>query len=120
MQILFMCLPNQLRSFLVFLLVYCLCTYRDMNCWNVGQGSDASRSLYEGQRSDSKIGLEKQAIRDPRAQACQEEMETGYEDNTLPQTFEGLEQKFLHDIMKLAKEQQDAEDAENARHRGVS
>ncbi|KAG1333902.1 Centrosome-associated protein CEP250 [Cocos nucifera] len=82
-----------------------------------GQGSDASRSLYEGQRSDSKIGLEKQAIRDPRAQARQEEMETGFEDNTLPQTFEGLEQKFLHDIMKLSKEHQDAEDAENARHR---
>lgn len=99
---------------------YSLCTYGDMNHLNVGQGSDSSRSLYGGQSSDSKIGLEKQANRDPRAQARQEEMEVGYEDNTLPQTFEGLEQNFFHDIMKLTKEQQDAEDLENARHREVS
>lgn len=87
------------------------------NMFKEGQGRDTSRSSYEVQRSDSKIGLEKQVNRDPRSQARPEEMEAGYEDSTLPQTFEGLEQKFLHDIMKLTKEHQDAEDAENARHR---
>lgn len=46
-------------------------------------------------------------------------MDVGYENKPLSQTFEGLEQKFLDDIMKLAKEQSDAEDAENARHKEV-
>lgn len=44
-------------------------------------------------------------------------MEIGYEDNPLLQTFEGLDKKFLNEIMKLVKEQTDAEDAENVRHR---
>ncbi|XP_020579840.1 uncharacterized protein LOC110024299 isoform X2 [Phalaenopsis equestris] len=77
-----------------------------------GQVSDASRSAYQGQRPDSKVGLEKQMARDPR-----ENKEVGYEDSNHPQTFEGLEEKFLEDIMKLTKEQQEAEDKENARHR---
>ena len=46
-------------------------------------------------------------------------MDVGYEGNHPSQSFEGLEQKFLDDIMKLAREQNDAEDAENARHREV-
>lgn len=46
-------------------------------------------------------------------------MDVGFEDKPLSQTFEGLEQKFLDDIMKLAKDQSDAEDAENARHKEV-
>ena len=47
-------------------------------------------------------------------------MDIGYEGNPLPQTFEVLEQKFHNDIMKLANEQNDAEDSENARHKEVS
>lgn len=47
-------------------------------------------------------------------------MDIGYEDNPISQTFEGLEQKFYDDILKLAKEQNNAEDAENIRHREVS
>jgi len=47
-------------------------------------------------------------------------MDIGYEGNPLLQTFEVLEQKFHNDIMKLAKEQNDAEDSENARHKEVS
>ncbi|KAF8397999.1 hypothetical protein HHK36_016925 [Tetracentron sinense] len=85
--------------------------------YDVGQGGDASRSFYQGQRPDSKLGVEKQANKDPRAQAHEQDMEIGYEDNPLPQTFESLEQKFLDEIMKLTKEQSNAEDAENARHR---
>ncbi|OAY74536.1 hypothetical protein ACMD2_10693 [Ananas comosus] len=84
-------------------------------CWinsNIGQGTDGARSLYESQRLDSK-----QPSKDPRAQARHNEMEAGREDNILPQTYEGLEQKFLNDVVKLSKELHDAEDAENARHR---
>ncbi|KAK7324822.1 hypothetical protein VNO77_28686 [Canavalia gladiata] len=47
-------------------------------------------------------------------------MDVGYEGNHLSQTFEGLEQKFLDEISKPAKEQNDAEDSENAWHREVS
>lgn len=46
-------------------------------------------------------------------------MDVGYEGNHLSQTFEGLEQNFRDDIIKLTKEQNDAEDAEYARHREV-
>lgn len=56
---------------------------------------------------------------DLRSQPHEEDMDIGYEDNRVVQTFEGLEQRFLDDIMKLNKEQTDAEDAENARHREV-
>ncbi|XP_043702400.1 uncharacterized protein LOC122652660 [Telopea speciosissima] len=85
--------------------------------YSEGQGGDPSRSYYQGERSDPKLGFEKQSNKDPRSQDHEEDMEIGYEDTTLPQTFEGLEQKFLDEIMKLTKEQNDAEDAENARHR---
>lgn len=80
--------------------------------YKAGQGTDASRSAYQAQRPDSKVALEKQMVRDPR-----DNKEAGFEDSNLPQTFEGLEEKFLDDIMKLTKEQQEAEDKENARHR---
>ena len=46
-------------------------------------------------------------------------MENRFGDGLLPQNFDGLEQKFIDDIIKLAKEQNDAEDEENARHREV-
>ncbi|KAH7675293.1 hypothetical protein IHE45_08G126700 [Dioscorea alata] len=76
-----------------------------------GQGSEPSRPLYQGHRSESKLVLDKQTNKD---------LEIGYDDNNLPLTFDGLEQKFLQDFLKLTKEQQDAEDIENARHREVS
>lgn len=82
-----------------------------------GLGGDAPRSLYQSQRSDSKSSLEKYGNKEARAQAKEEDMEIGYEDPVLPQTFESLEQKFFQDIMQLTKEHQDAEDKENTRHR---
>ncbi|KAF5934566.1 hypothetical protein HYC85_030737 [Camellia sinensis] len=81
------------------------------------QGGDTSRSYFQGQRQDSKMALERQGNNDPRSQPREEDMDIGYEDNPSSRTFEGLEQRFLDDIMKLSKEQTDAEDAENARHR---
>jgi hypothetical protein len=61
--------------------------------------------------------MEKQGS-DPRAQPQhQENPKTGYDNNRGVQTFEGLEQKFMDDITRLAKDQIEAEDAEIARHR---
>lgn len=90
--------------------------------WN-RDGPKASHAIsphmyHEGQRPDGKPGLEKQAVKDPRAPSHEADMEVGYEDTVaLPQTFESLEQKFIQDIIELTKELEDAEDKENARHR---
>ncbi|KAK9062688.1 hypothetical protein SSX86_019877 [Deinandra increscens subsp. villosa] len=86
--------------------------------FNEGQGADASRSYYQsqGQRSDQRLPPEKQG-NDLRSLSREEDMEIGYEDNATGYTFEALEQRFYDDILKLTKEQNDAEDAENARHR---
>ncbi|KAM1024233.1 hypothetical protein EV1_037120 [Malus domestica] len=65
----------------------------------------------------SKHTLEKQSNNDSRSQPLNEEMDLVYEDKPSSQTFEDLEKKFLDDIRNLAKEQSDAEDVENARHR---
>ncbi|MBA0807169.1 hypothetical protein Gohar_022992, partial [Gossypium harknessii] len=70
----------------------------------------------KGQRPDPNLSLEKQNA-DIRSRPHDENMEVGYEHNLLLPTLEGLEKKFHDDIMKLAKEQNDAEDAENSRHR---
>lgn len=83
-----------------------------------GQGRDAPRSSYHNQRMDHRAPFENQVDGDRRSQPHEEDMDRRYEDNQGGmQTFEGLERKFLDDILKLSKEQADAEDAENARHR---
>ncbi|KAJ7948081.1 Ubiquitin carboxyl-terminal hydrolase [Quillaja saponaria] len=84
---------------------------------NEGQGGDASRSYFRGQRHDHKLALQNQRNNDSRSQTHDQDMDIEYEGTLLSQTFEGLEQKFLDDIIKLGKEQNDAEDSENARHR---
>ncbi|XP_010541696.1 PREDICTED: uncharacterized protein LOC104815083 [Tarenaya hassleriana] len=78
--------------------------------YNEAQAVDSSRSYYRNQM-EPKVGMEKQGS-DLRAQSLQEDPNIGY-----VQTFEGLEQKFMDDITRLAKEQIEAEDAEIARHR---
>ncbi|XP_024017525.1 uncharacterized protein LOC21400154 [Morus notabilis] len=84
--------------------------------FNEGQGGDTTRSYFQGQRPDAKMSLEKQSNIDTRSQR-NEDMDIGYEENPAVQTFQSLEEKVHDDIMKLIKEQNDAEDAENARHR---
>ncbi|RDY04829.1 hypothetical protein CR513_11407, partial [Mucuna pruriens] len=79
-----------------------------ISCSSVGQGVDASKSYFQGQSRNNN---------DSRSQAHEEDMDVGYEGNHLSQTFQGLEQNFRDDIIKLTKEQDDAEDAEYARHR---
>ncbi|XP_061356857.1 uncharacterized protein LOC133301257 [Gastrolobium bilobum] len=82
-----------------------------------GQGGDASRSYFQGQRPDPKLALQNRSNNDSRSQAHEEDRDVGYEGNHLSPTFESLEQNFQNDIIKLTKEQNDAEDAEHARHR---
>lgn len=83
-----------------------------------GQGGDAPRSYFQDLRPDLKLAMQSQS-QNARSETHKEDKDVVYEVNNLSQTFEGLEQKFRDDIMKLAKEQNDAEDAENARHREV-
>lgn len=87
--------------------------------FNIGQGGDATRSYFQGQRPNPKLVIEKGSNSDPRSQSHGKSMEGRFGDGLLPQNFDGLEQKFIDDIIKLAKEQNDAEDEENARHREV-
>ncbi|KAA8534606.1 hypothetical protein F0562_032135 [Nyssa sinensis] len=82
-----------------------------------GQGGNAAQSFYQGQILDQELDLKKQANKEPRLQSHEQDMEIGYEDKPSPLTFEALEQKFQDEIIKFLKEQSDAEDAENARHR---
>lgn len=77
---------------------------------DVGQGGDATRSYFKDHRPDQKQSGAQLGVKD---------MDVGFENNLLSQTLEDLEQKFHEDIMKLVKEQNDAEDAEHARHREV-
>lgn len=84
---------------------------------NEGQGGEAPRSYYQAQRPEPRMAPERRGSHDSRSQPRGEDMSMGYEDNFMLQTFEGLEEKFLDDLMKLSKEQIDAEDAEIVRHR---
>ncbi|XP_061362298.1 uncharacterized protein LOC133306040 [Gastrolobium bilobum] len=47
----------------------------------------------------------------------EQDMEIGYEDSPPPPTYERLEQRFIDEIVKLARERSDAEDAEFTRHK---
>ncbi|VVA27489.1 PREDICTED: LOC110665661 isoform [Prunus dulcis] len=105
---------HALSSFLVEILK-CVCL--GSHACFAGQGGDTSRSYFQGQRPDPKLAMEKQNNNDSRSQSHNEDMDLGYEDKPSSQAFEELEQKFLGDIRKLTKEQNDAEDAENARHK---
>jgi len=52
-------------------------------------------------------------------QPHEQDKEIGYEESTSPATYEGLEHKFIDEIMKLTRDRSDAEDAEFARHKEV-
>nr|CAB3496354.1 unnamed protein product [Digitaria exilis] len=84
---------------------------------DAGHGAAGAQSFYDGKRSEAKVGLEKQSSKETRDQPRTDRTETRYEDYNIPQTFEGLEKSFHEDIVMLSKELQDAEDAENSRHR---
>ncbi|XP_048232083.1 uncharacterized protein LOC8285979 isoform X2 [Ricinus communis] len=80
--------------------------------FNEDQENNGTRSYYQGHTPEPKLVSEHQANKHH-----EQDMDIGYEDNSLPLTFEVLEQRFLDEVTKLTTEQSDAEDAENARHR---
>lgn len=82
-----------------------------------GQGDSGTRSYYQGQMPDQKRGSDNQSNGETRSLPHEQDMEIGYEDKPSSLTFEALEQKFLDEIINLAKEQNDAEAVENERHR---
>ncbi|XP_065866041.1 uncharacterized protein [Euphorbia lathyris] len=90
--------------------------------YNEGQGLDASRSHFQGkgQPPEQKLALEKQGMSDPRFGHHEEDVQIGFEDKTMLQTFESVEQIFFENLTNLVKEHNDAEDAENSRHREVN
>jgi hypothetical protein len=83
-----------------------------------GQGGNMSQSLLQGRMAEyRKVDLEKQTSNENRLQSQEQEMEIGYEDKPIQLTYEALEHKLQEEIMRLVKEQYDAEDKENARHK---
>ena len=57
--------------------------------------------------------------KESRDQPRTDKIEARHDDYNLPRTFESLEKSFREDIVVLSKELNDAEDAENTRHREV-
>lgn len=83
--------------------------------YNEGPGGNGNKSINQAQMSD--LATDRQGNKEPSIQAHEQDMEIGYGDSPLPMNFEGVEQKFVDEIMKINKDRNDAEDAENARHR---
>ena len=83
-------------------------------------GPDAASSpFYQGQIPDPKPQHEKTGLKDVKCSEHDKEINVAYQDPSLPQTLELLEQRFLDEIMKLTKDQNDAEDEENRRNQDV-
>ncbi|XP_073304717.1 uncharacterized protein [Primulina huaijiensis] len=76
-----------------------------------------SISRYHRSASDSTADLANIVSREAGNQSHEQDMEIGYEDKPQLVTFEGLERRFKDEIFNLIKEQADAEDAENTRHK---
>ncbi|EOY19313.1 Uncharacterized protein TCM_044378 [Theobroma cacao] len=92
---------------------FCICIFLSIYYGSV-QEVNTTRSYHQGQALDL---LENSANVENNAQSREQDIEIRYEDNRSPLTFEGLERKFHDEIMKLVKEQSDAEDKEIARHK---
>eukprot|EP00252_Welwitschia_mirabilis_P012966 TRINITY_DN2863_c0_g1_i1.p1 TRINITY_DN2863_c0_g1~~TRINITY_DN2863_c0_g1_i1.p1 ORF type:complete len:302 (+),score=76.06 TRINITY_DN2863_c0_g1_i1:288-1193(+) len=82
----------------------------------ISKGPEGASPFYQGQMPDPKSQQEKLGMKDAKGTEHGQEMETGYQDLSLPQTLEQLEQKFIDEIIKLTKDQNDAEDEEILRH----
>ncbi|KAL2549127.1 hypothetical protein Fot_10657 [Forsythia ovata] len=81
------------------------------------KGGNSIQSYHQRPVLDSKSDFGNHANTEIGPHAHEEDMEIGYEDKPFHLNFEGLEQRFQDEILKLTKEQIDAEDAENVRHR---
>ncbi|CAI9773082.1 unnamed protein product [Fraxinus pennsylvanica] len=81
------------------------------------KGGNSIQSYHQRPVLDSKSDFGNHVNTEIGPQAHEEDMEIGYEDKPSHLNFEGLEERFQEEILKLIKEQIDAENAENARHR---
>lgn len=79
------------------------------------RGSDGASPYYHGQMPQS-IPAEGNNVL-PKESNQKVEVDVSFEDQTLHKSFEAFEQKLVDEVMKLTKEQDDAEDEENTRHR---
>lgn len=83
--------------------------------YNEAQGNNAIQSYIPDDSIDAKVSQQNQ-FNQETDEAHEEDMEIGYDDKPPTPTYEGLEQRFIDEIMKLVGERSDKEDAEFARH----
>ncbi|KAF1860545.1 hypothetical protein Lal_00021589 [Lupinus albus] len=80
------------------------------------QRNNGKRFCIQDETTDSNFSQLNQANEEMN-QSHEQDMEIGYEETPPPPTYEGLEQRFKDEIMKLAGEQSDAVSAEFVRHK---
>jgi len=87
--------------------------------YDAAQGNNGIQRYIPDESIDTKVGQQNQANQETD-EAREEDMEIGYDESPPTPTYEGLEQRFIDEIMKLVKDRSDKEDAEFARHNEVS
>lgn len=87
--------------------------------WQIELNPMSPPSYSQGlSQANQKVNYENEANNDPRLQSYEQDMEVGYEDDKPSEiTFQGLDQKYQDEIMRLIKELSDVEDKENATHK---
>lgn len=83
--------------------------------YNEAQGNNGIQRYIPDESIDTKVNWQNQANQE-MDEAREEDMEIGYDESPPTPTYEGLEQRFIDEIMKLVKDRSDKEDAEFARH----
>lgn len=87
--------------------------------YDAAQGNNGTQSYIQDETIDARVSQQNEANQE-MDQTHEQEMEIGYEDSPPLPTYEGLERRFVDEIMKLVRERSDEEDAEFARHNEVS
>lgn len=87
--------------------------------YDAAQGNNGIQSYIPDEPTDAKVDQQNQTNGE-MDEAREEDMEIGYEESPPTPTYEGLERRFVDEIIKLVRERSDKEDAELARHNEVS
>jgi hypothetical protein len=93
--------------------------YFSFQFYDAAQGNNAIQSYIPDDSIDAKVSQQNQ-FNQETDEAHEEDMEIGYDDKPPTPTYEGLEQRFIDEIMKLVGERSDKENAEFDRHNEVS
>jgi hypothetical protein len=96
-----------------------LALHFSLQFYDAAQGNNAIQSYIPDDSIDAKVSQQNQ-FNQETDEAHEEDMEIGYDDKPPTPTYEGLEQRFIDEIMKLVGERSDKENAEFARHNEVS